>query len=166
MSRPLPFTEGVGFPGPPAAMFPSPFHQGGKGGSSVDPSGRSEFSATPSRTPCHPISPSLGYESRPAVQDGTAVLPANPSLAPHGSTPPPTGRGLGPGGPAGSRLTALRQLPALQNVVGIGSSSPSWADVVRNGPRLNTSPPAVTVIASASTTADFLACYDLCISSG
>ncbi len=43
---------------------------------------------------------------------------------------------------------------------------PSWADVVRNDPRLSLSPPAVTTISSSSTTADFLALYDRCISSG
>ncbi len=79
--------------------------------------------------------------------------------------PPPTGRGLRASGPAGSGSTALHQLPALQNTSGIRSSSPSWADVVRNGSRLDTSPPAATASASALTTADFLALYDRCISS-
>jgi hypothetical protein len=142
-------------PDPPAAMFPYPPHQGGEGGSCVDPSGRSEFPATPSRTPRHLTSPSLGSESGPAMQDGSAVLPANPSLAPRSSAPPLTGRGLRAGGPAGT--TSARQLPALQFTAGIGSSSPSWADVVRNGSHLSTSPPA---------TADFLALYDRCSSSG
>jgi hypothetical protein len=100
------------------------------------------------------------------MQDDTAVLPANPSLAPRGSAPPPTGRGFRAGGSTGSGPTALRQLPALQNNTGFGTSSPSWADVVRNGSRLDTSPPAATASASASTTADFLALYDRCISSG
>jgi hypothetical protein len=90
MSRPLPLSQGVGSPRP----LP---HQGGEGGSGVDPSGRSEFSATPSRTPRHLISPSLGSESGPAVQDGSAVLPAKPNLAPRGSAPSLTGRGLGAG---------------------------------------------------------------------
>ncbi len=161
MSKPLPLTR------PPCSHVPLPPHQGGEGGSSVDPSGWSEFSATPR----HHVSPSLGLESGPAVQDDTAVLPANPSLAPRGATPPPTGRGLGAGGPAGSGPTALRQLPALQlpalqNTTGFGTSSPSWADVVWNGSRLDTSPPAVTASASASTTSDFLALYNRCISNG
>jgi hypothetical protein len=145
-------------------MFPPP-HQGGGGGSSVDPSGRSEFAATPR----HRASPSLGSESGPAGQVG--VLPANPSLAPHSSAPPPTGRGLGAGVPAGSGPTVLRQLPALQlpalpNTTGFGTSSPSWADVVQNGYRLDTSPPAATATASASTSAEFLALYNRCISNG
>jgi hypothetical protein len=99
------------------------------------------------------------------MQDGTVVLPANPSLASRGSAPPLTGRGLGAGGPAGSGSTSQRQLPALQFTAGIGSSSPSWADIVRNGPRLIISPPAGIASASASTTADFLALYDRCSSS-
>jgi hypothetical protein len=148
------------YPTPLQPCSPSPPHQGGEGGSSVDPSGRSESSAT-SR---HRISPSLGSERGPAVKGNTTVLPANPSLAPRGSTPPSTGRGLGAGGPAGSGPTALRQLPALQNATGLGTSSPSWADMVCNGPRLDTSPPAATASPSASTTADFLALYDRCIS--
>ncbi len=77
-----------GLPDPPAAMIPSPPHQGGEGGSSIDPSGRSEFAATPR----HRISPSLGSESGPAGQVDT-VLPANPSLAPRGSAPHPLGEG-------------------------------------------------------------------------
>jgi hypothetical protein len=84
-------------PTPLQPCSPTPPHQGGEGGSSVDPSGRSEFSATPSRTPRHLTSPSLGSDSGLAVQDGTAVLPGNPSLAPRDSAPPLTGRGLGAG---------------------------------------------------------------------
>ncbi len=99
------------------------------------------------------------------MQDGTAVLPASPSLAPRGSAPPPTGRGLGAGWPVGSGSTALHHLPP-QNTTRIGSNSPSWADVVRNGPRLSPSPPAATTISSASRTADFLVLYECCISSG
>jgi hypothetical protein len=109
VSRPLPLTQGVGSTRPPCSQVPLPPHQGGEGGSSIDPSGRSEFAATPR----HHISPSLGSESGPAGQVDT-VLPANPSLAPRGSAPPPTGRGLGAGVPAGSGPTAVRQLPALQ----------------------------------------------------
>ncbi len=162
MSRPLPLTQGVGSCRPPCSHVPlPPPHRGGEGGSSVDPSGRSKFTATPCRTPRHITSPPLGSESRPAVQDSTAVLPATPSLAPSGSTPPPTGRGLGAGWPAGTGYTALRQLPAPQNSTGFGSNSPSWADVVRNGTCLKPSPPVVI-----SSTADFLALYDRCISSG
>ncbi len=144
MSRPLPLTQGVGSTRPPCSHVPlPPPHQGGEGGSSVDPSGRLEFVVTPH----HRISPSLGSESGPARQVDAAVLPANPSLAPRCSAPPPTGRGLGAGVPAGSGPPVLRQLPALQlpalqNNTGFGTSSPSWADVVRNGSRLDTSPPA------------------------
>jgi hypothetical protein len=73
------------------------------------------------------------------MQDSTAFLPATPRLAPRGSAPPPTGRGLGAGWPAGTGYTHC----------------------VLNGTRLNPSPPAVI-----STTADFLPLYDRCISSG
>jgi hypothetical protein len=144
-------------------MFPSP-PRGGEGGSSDDPFGRSKFSATPNRTPRHLTSPSLGSESGPVVQDGTAVLPAYPSLAPRGSTPPSNGRGLGAGRPVGTGSTALPHTPH-QNATGNGSNSPSWADVVRNGHRLSSSPPKATSASSAST-ADFLALYERCISSG
>ncbi len=161
MRRPLPLTPGVGSTRPPCCLvpLPPPPHRGGVGGSSADPSGRSKFTATPNRTPRHLTSPPLGSESWPAVQDSTAALPATPSQAPCGSTPPPTGRGLG-AGPAGTGHTALRQLPATQNT-GFGPNSPSWADVVRNGTCLKHSPPVVI-----SSTADFLALYERCISSG
>ena len=94
------------------------------------------------------------------MQDA-AVLPAKPSLAPRGSAPPPVGRGLGAGRPAG---TALPRTPP-QYATGNGSNSPSWADVVRTGPRLSPSPPAATS-ASPASSADFLALYERCISSG
>ncbi len=161
MSRPLPLTQGVGSCRPPCSHVPLPPHRGGEGGSSVNPSGRSKFTATPSCTPRHLTSPSLGSESETAVEDSTEFLPATPSMAPRGSTPPPTGRGLRAGWPAGTCHTALRQLPAPQNTTGFGSNSPSWADVVRNGTCLKPSLPIVI-----SSTADFLALYDRCISSG
>jgi hypothetical protein len=89
-----------------------------------------------------------------------------PPVWPLAAPPPtPTGRRLGAGWPAGSGSTELRHLPP-QNTTGIGSNSPSWADVVRNGPCLSPSPPAGATISSSSTTADFLAMYDCCISSG
>ncbi len=138
--------------------------RGGEGGSSGDPLGWSKFPATPNRTPRHLTSPSLGSESGPVVQDGTAVLPANPSLAPRSFAPPSNGRGLIAGRPAGTGSTALPHTPH-QNATGNGSNSPSWADVVRNGHRLSPSPPAATSASSAST-ADFLALYKRCISSG
>jgi hypothetical protein len=164
--RTLPLTQGVGSPRPICCHVPlPPPHRGGEGGSSADPSGRSKLPATPSRTPRHLTSPSLGSESGPAVQDGTAALPAAPSLAPRGSAPPSTGRGLGAGRPAGTASTALLRPPS-QYITGIGSNSPSWADVVRTGQRLSPSPPADTTVSSASTTADFLALYERCISNG
>jgi hypothetical protein len=134
---------------PSAAMFPSPPPRGGEGGSSGDPFGRSSFSATPNRTPRHLTSPSLGSESGPVVQDGTAVLPAYPSLAPRGFAPPSNGQGLGAGRPVGSGSTALPHTP-LQNATGNRSNSPSWADVVRNGHRLSSSPPKATFASARS----------------
>jgi hypothetical protein len=147
------------YPTPLLPCSPPPPHRGGVGGSSADPYGRSSFTATPSCTPRHLTSPRLGSESRPAVQDSSAALPATPSRAPRGSAPPPTGRGLG-ARPAGTGHTALRQLPATQNTR-LGSNSPSWADVVRNGTFLKPSLPV-----EISSTADFLALYDRCVSSG
>jgi hypothetical protein len=148
-------------------MFPSPPHQGGEGGSSVDPFGRSEFAATPATASPPPWGLRAGRPCRMTLQFYLPTLVWPLAALP----PPPTGRGLGAGGPAGSRPTALRQLPALQllalqNTTGFGTSSPSWADVVRNGSHLVTSPPAATASASASTTADFLALYNHCISNG
>jgi hypothetical protein len=127
----------------------------------LTPSGGQSFQPPQPAPPA--TSPSLGSESGPAVQD-TAVLPANPSLAPRGSAPPPVGRGLGACRPAGTGPTALPCTPP-QYATGNGSNSPSWADVVRTGPSLSPSPPAVTS-ASPASSADFLALYERCISSG
>jgi hypothetical protein len=142
-------------------MFPSTPTKGMRVAAVLTPLG----SQSSQQAPATASPPPWGLESGPAMQDDTAVLPANPSLATRGSAPPPTGRGLGAGGPAGSGPTALRQLPALQNNTGFRTSSPSWADMVRNGSCLDTLPPAATASASASTTANFLALYDRCISS-
>ncbi len=84
VSRPLPLTQGVGSTRPPCSHVPLPPHQGGEGGSSVDPSGRSEFAVTPP----HRISPSLGSESGPAGQVDAAVLPVKPQSGPSRLRPP------------------------------------------------------------------------------
>ncbi len=92
--------------------------------------------------PPHRTSPSLGYESGPAGQVDTAVLPANPSLAPRGSAPPLAGRVVGAALLAGS--PPPRQQLATQYVPVSVSNSPSWADVVRSGTASSPQPPAAT----------------------
>ncbi len=102
-------------------------------------------------------------ESRLAVLDATAVLPATPCLAPRGSAPPPfTGRVVRAGVPAGSSHKRQQLVPQCTPV----SDSPSWADVVRNGTSSSPPPPGTTAVTSAAATADFLALYEQCVTNG
>ncbi len=157
VSRP-PLPERGHMPNPPAAMFPSP--PGGEGSCSADPTGWSTFSAMPCRTPCH-FYPSWA-ESGLAVLDAIAALPAIPSLAPRGSTPPLNGRVVGAGLLAGSPSKRLQLVLQCLPV----SISPSWADVVRSGTSLSPSSPATTAATTTAATADFLALYERCVSNG
>ncbi len=136
---------------PSAAMLPSPPGVRGEGGCSADPCGRSTLTATPCSTPRH-LNPSWA-ESGLAVLDATAVLPATPCLAPHGSAPLLTGRVVGAGLPAGSPPKRQQLVP--QHIP--ESNSPSWADVVQNGTPASPPPPAATAVTTAAATAEFLA---------
>jgi hypothetical protein len=129
VSRPLPLTQGVGSTRPPCSHVPLPPHQGGEGGSSVDPSGRSEFAANPR----HRISPSFGCESGPAGQVDTTVLPANPSLAPRGSAPHPLGEGSEPACRLGPDQQLCVSFPRFRIPPDSGPARPlglTWSETV------------------------------------
>jgi hypothetical protein len=83
--------------------------------------------------------------------------------------PPPQSLGEWSEPPGRLCLGPQRQQLAPQYSSATAPNSPSWADIVRNGMAANPLPPtapAGTAASTASTTADFLALYNRCVSSG